>query len=108
MAFRGFIFVDGSVWTPIPVILTDDVPITTKSSFLTTENDNTAFIMNSMKLSFLKIHTCLQISNRRGLELPLSYTDVSSTDLLQIVLIIQIHPLAEDIKRSILLEGSPV
>jgi hypothetical protein len=64
--------------------------------------------MNSKKLPFLKIHPWFKTSNRRGLEPPLSYTDINATVLLQIVLIIQTQPLAEDIKRTILLEKYPI
>jgi hypothetical protein len=101
-----FVDLDGNVCIPILVIQRDDVPITKKTSFLATKNDNTAFNMNNTKLPSLKIHPCLQTSNSRGLEPPLSYTGISATGLLKIVLIIQTHPFTEDIKRSILLEGS--
>jgi len=99
----------GNVCTPIRAITTDYVPTKTKSSFLATEKDNKAIfsIMNNKKLPFLKIHPCFKTSNRRGLE-PTFYTDINATVLLQIMLIIQTHPLAEDIERSILLEKSPI
>jgi len=93
----------------IHVNMTYYVPTKTKLSFLATKKDNRAFISitNSKKLPFLKILPCSKTSNRRGLELPLSCTDINATVLLQIVLIVQTLPLAEDIKRNILLEKSP-
>jgi hypothetical protein len=90
--------------------MTDYLLTQTKSSFLATKKDNRAFfsIMNSKKLPFLKIHPCFKTSNRRGLEPPLSYTDINAAISLQIMLIIQTHPLAEDIKISILSEESQI
>jgi len=79
-----------------------------KSSFLAAKKNNRVFfsIMNSKKLPFLKIHPCFKTSNRTGLEIPFSCKDINARDVLQIALIIQTHPLSEDMKRSILLEKS--